>query len=205
MDQEPRPASVAVRGTVRAGITGFLRGLESSTVLLVLILVAGGVVSSIVTSWSPWGGGVMLAACVVGVGLVLLRWWRSAPDRDRMETGITIASRTPGHELDITAPLSGRESLFNLVVLIREISQNRRMLPPPKGEVRGGNPSDKNSLREYSPKEREAVMREWSESIPEYDREVLERVAAAQKALEPSTEKTPLGESAPIQQPEDKS
>lgn len=121
-----------------------------------------------------------------------------------MDTGTaTVRATGPdGIVMEVTGQIGNRDVALNFLSVMREIYQNRQAPPLPQGEVRAGNPSDAANLRAYSDDERQAVVRQWEKAIPPHDREVLEWIDGARKAITGEAASTEHGQSAPLEQPE---
>lgn len=190
-----------MRAGIWARLSGILRGGDPSLVILSIVCLAGVLGSLALMPRTPWALAAVFGF-LLAFAFLLYGWKTTLAARAQMEAPLTQI-RVTSDTLSVVGPVPDqRTAVQNLLALLRAAIQSRQMPPPPRGQVQG-NPADDNSLREYASVERDALYNRFLQEIPGHDRQVIEQIASAERALEATTEPAvPSQAAAPVRQPE---
>lgn len=160
---------VSVGAHASADVGGVIHSFEQSQIILcvtflILFLASIGLKVLLTSVWTDIGAGIGL----LGLLFVLIFWLakgKPTADQDKPAS----VSVTDGNKTISARNIDPKEAVFAL----REVIQNRRILPPPDGEVISIDGENPIQVRSYSDEEKQSFNKRFLSDIREHDANLL--------------------------------
>jgi len=184
MPMPPKPPEISLTGQMQANISGVSHGTDISLIVFGIVCLIGTLGCFALSLWQPWAS-VGAVAFLVGFGFILYVWRQGAAARTQAEASPAQFTWKSGvNEVAVSIPLDSQNYVAKKILSgMRSLIQGREPPPTPRGEVRG-NPSEQESLKEYSENERSAIEEKWAREVSKHDQVVVEQLESAIKSLE---------------------
>lgn len=168
-DTLPQNSQVSAGVRATADVRGVIHSFEQSQIILcvtflILFLASIGLKSSITSMWTDIGAGIGL----VGLLFVLIFWLaRGKPTADQDKPASVSVS--DGNKTILARNIDPKEA----VLALRELIQNRHILPPSDGEVISTDGTSNVEIRTYSDEEKRIINENLLSNMREHDASLL--------------------------------